>query len=41
VDAGWTPTLRTRVHHPLAVPYLVDRHAGAGKLKVKDGKDRA
>ncbi|MFD1833235.1 polysaccharide lyase family 1 protein [Streptomyces desertarenae] len=39
-DAGWTPALRTRVHHPLAVPYLVDRHAGAGKIAVKDGKDR-
>ncbi|HZG06309.1 MAG TPA: pectate lyase [Streptomyces sp.] len=39
-DAGWTPVLRTRVHHPLAVPYLVDRHAGAGRLTVRDGKGR-
>ncbi|WP_101257772.1 pectate lyase family protein [Streptomyces barkulensis] len=39
-DAGWTPTLRTRVHHPLAVPYLVDRYAGAGEIKVRDGKGR-
>ncbi|GAA3648631.1 polysaccharide lyase family 1 protein [Streptomyces chitinivorans] len=39
-DAGWTPALRTRVHHPLAVPYLVDRYAGAGEIKVKDGKGR-
>ncbi|MCT2591664.1 pectate lyase [Streptomyces sp. N2-109] len=29
--AGWTPELRTRVDHPRAVPYLVNRKAGAGK----------
>ncbi|MBN3928510.1 pectate lyase [Streptomyces verrucosisporus] len=39
-DAGWTPALRTRVHHPLAVPYLVDWYAGAGEIKVRDGKGR-
>ncbi|MEV6794793.1 pectate lyase [Streptomyces sp. NPDC051320] len=30
--AGWTPTLRTRVDNPRAVPHLVDRGAGAGKI---------
>ncbi|MGK5448916.1 pectate lyase family protein [Streptomyces radiopugnans] len=39
-DAGWAPVLRTRVHHPLAVPHLVGRHAGAGELKAGNGKDR-
>ncbi|NGO66920.1 pectate lyase [Streptomyces sp. SB3404] len=29
---GWTPTLRARVHHPRAVPALVDRRAGAGRV---------
>ncbi|HEX5566481.1 MAG TPA: pectate lyase, partial [Streptomyces sp.] len=38
-DAGWRPTLRTQVHHPLAVPHLVDRHAGAGKLNVKEHRE--
>ncbi|MFE7568583.1 polysaccharide lyase family 1 protein [Streptomyces sp. NPDC057539] len=32
-DAGWTPTLRTRVDDPRAVPRLVDGAAGAGKLR--------
>ncbi|MFJ3613354.1 pectate lyase family protein [Streptomyces hydrogenans] len=32
-DAGWTPTLRTRVDHPLAVPFLVGLRAGAGRLR--------
>ncbi|MEV8588910.1 polysaccharide lyase family 1 protein [Streptomyces sp. NPDC051180] len=32
-DAGWTPVLRTRVDHPRAVPALVDRLAGAGRLR--------
>ncbi|MEU9852543.1 polysaccharide lyase family 1 protein [Streptomyces sp. NPDC047974] len=32
-DAGWTPTLRTRVDHPLAVPFLVGVHAGSGRLR--------
>ncbi|MFI0728871.1 polysaccharide lyase family 1 protein [Streptomyces sp. NPDC021225] len=31
-DAGWTPTLRTRVDAPRAVPGIVDGHAGAGRL---------
>ncbi|MFE4372289.1 polysaccharide lyase family 1 protein [Streptomyces sp. NPDC056835] len=31
-DAGWTPTLRTTVDHPRAVPHRVDRGAGAGKI---------
>ncbi|MFJ3866069.1 pectate lyase family protein [Streptomyces nigra] len=31
--AGWTPTLRTRVDHPRAVPGTVDRAAGAGRLR--------
>ncbi|MEU0098867.1 pectate lyase [Streptomyces sp. NPDC006267] len=29
--AGWTPRLRTAVHHPLAVPLLVALGAGAGR----------
>ncbi|MEU9160692.1 pectate lyase [Streptomyces sp. NPDC048424] len=32
-DAGWTPSLRTRVDAPQAVPALVDRCAGAGRLR--------
>ncbi|GHH44428.1 pectate lyase family protein [Streptomyces candidus] len=32
-DAGWAPTLRTRVDHPLAVPGLTWAYAGAGKLR--------
>lgn len=31
-DAGWTPALRTRVDRAGAVPYVVDRHAGSGRL---------
>lgn len=31
--AGWTPTLRTKVHHPRTVPVIVDLGAGAGKLR--------
>ncbi|WP_051844835.1 pectate lyase [Streptomyces sp. NRRL S-813] len=31
--AGWTPTLRTRVDSPRAVPALVDHGAGAGHLR--------
>ncbi|MEU7543800.1 pectate lyase family protein [Streptomyces sparsogenes] len=31
-DAGWTPTLRTRVDAPGAVPGVVDGRAGAGRL---------
>ncbi|THA73585.1 pectate lyase [Streptomyces sp. A0642] len=31
--AGWTPVLRTRIDHPRAVPGLVDRGAGAGRLR--------
>ncbi|WP_432138289.1 MULTISPECIES: pectate lyase family protein [unclassified Streptomyces] len=30
--AGWTPTLRTRVDHPRAVPHIVDHRAGAGRV---------
>ncbi|MFF0071383.1 polysaccharide lyase family 1 protein [Streptomyces sp. NPDC005494] len=30
--AGWTPTLRTKVSHPLLVPVLVGLKAGAGKV---------
>lgn len=30
--AGWTPTLRTKVHDPRAVPWIVGAHAGAGHL---------
>ncbi|MDF9808915.1 pectate lyase [Streptomyces anulatus] len=29
--AGWTPRLRTTVHHPLVVPVLVALEAGAGR----------
>ncbi|WP_406417034.1 polysaccharide lyase family 1 protein [Streptomyces sp. NBC_01614] len=31
--AGWTPTLRTRVDNPKAVPGIVDHCAGAGRLR--------
>ncbi|MFJ3896649.1 polysaccharide lyase family 1 protein [Streptomyces sp. NPDC090083] len=31
--AGWTPTLRTKVDPAKAVPFLVDRGAGAGRLR--------
>ncbi|MEU9050612.1 pectate lyase [Streptomyces sp. NPDC048384] len=31
--AGWKPTLRTKVDNPRAVPGIVDRCAGAGKLR--------
>ncbi|WP_436958568.1 pectate lyase family protein [Streptomyces sp. SudanB182_2057] len=31
--AGWTPELRTRVDRPRAVPGIVGRHAGAGRLR--------
>ncbi|MDT9696044.1 pectate lyase [Streptomyces sp. P17] len=30
--AGWTPTLRTKVDHPRAVPGIVDHGAGAGRI---------
>ncbi|MER5180605.1 pectate lyase [Streptomyces sp. NPDC002896] len=30
--AGWTPTLRTRVDDPRAVPGIVDHRAGAGRI---------
>ncbi|WP_338777199.1 pectate lyase [Streptomyces sp. DG1A-41] len=30
--AGWKPTLRTQVHSPRAIPWLVDHRAGAGRL---------
>ncbi|MEU1350017.1 pectate lyase [Streptomyces sp. NPDC005795] len=30
--AGWTPTLRTRVDHPLLVPLIVGLKAGAGRI---------
>ncbi|MFF4167660.1 polysaccharide lyase family 1 protein [Streptomyces sp. NPDC001741] len=30
--AGWTPTLRTKISHPLLVPVLVGLKAGAGKV---------
>lgn len=33
--AGWTPTLRTKVNHPLVVPLLVGLGAGAGKPLVR------
>ncbi|MFJ6853093.1 polysaccharide lyase family 1 protein [Streptomyces sp. NPDC091271] len=33
--AGWTPTLRTKVDHPLAVPLLVGLKAGAGKTSAR------
>jgi pectate lyase len=29
-DAGWTPTMHTRIHPADSVPRLVSRHAGAG-----------
>ncbi|MGR4878228.1 polysaccharide lyase family 1 protein [Streptomyces sp. LARHCF249] len=32
-DAGWTPSLRTRVDVPRAVPALVGHRAGAGRLR--------
>ncbi|MFI5801836.1 polysaccharide lyase family 1 protein [Streptomyces sp. NPDC051561] len=32
-DAGWTPTLRTRVDHPRALPKLLGKEAGAGRLR--------
>jgi pectate lyase len=31
-DAGWTPTLRTRLDPTLAVPVIVTATAGAGHL---------
>lgn len=31
--AGWTPTLRTRIDPARAVPRIVDRGAGAGRLR--------
>ncbi|WP_369270236.1 polysaccharide lyase family 1 protein [Streptomyces sp. R11] len=31
--AGWTPTLRTKVDNPKAVPGIVDHRAGAGRLR--------
>ncbi|EGX57600.1 pectate lyase [Streptomyces zinciresistens K42] len=31
--AGWRPVLRTEVDHPRAVPGIVDRGAGAGRLR--------
>lgn len=31
--AGWTPVLRTRIDNPRAVPGIVDRAAGAGRLR--------
>lgn len=31
--AGWTPTLRTKIDPAKAVPFLVDRGAGAGRLR--------
>ncbi|WP_171133961.1 pectate lyase [Streptomyces sp. Z423-1] len=30
--AGWKPTLRTHVHPPQAIPWLVDHRAGSGRL---------
>ncbi|MFF9631696.1 MULTISPECIES: pectate lyase family protein [Streptomyces] len=32
-DAGWRPTLRTRVDHPGVLPALLAHHAGAGRLR--------
>ncbi|WBB60092.1 pectate lyase [Streptomyces sp. WMMC500] len=32
-DAGWRPTLRTRVDHPRAVPGVVVPRAGAGRIR--------
>ncbi|RMI27437.1 pectate lyase family protein [Streptomyces triticirhizae] len=31
-DAGWVPTLRRELHHPLLIPLLLDLRAGAGRL---------
>ncbi|OIJ68727.1 pectate lyase family protein [Streptomyces mangrovisoli] len=31
--AGWTPTLRTRIDPPAAIPRIVDHGAGAGRLR--------
>ena len=31
-DAGWRPTLRRELHHPLVIPPLLDLRAGAGRL---------
>ncbi|MBA4859882.1 pectate lyase [Streptomyces sp. PSKA54] len=31
--AGWTPTLRTRVDDPRALPGIIDNRAGAGRLR--------
>ncbi|MET7571561.1 pectate lyase [Streptomyces sp. NPDC005492] len=31
--AGWTPTLRTKIDPAKAVPFLVDRGAGSGRLR--------
>ncbi|MFJ9379116.1 polysaccharide lyase family 1 protein [Streptomyces sp. NPDC101455] len=31
--AGWTPTLRTKIDPAKAVPFIVDRGAGAGRLR--------
>ncbi|MDT0319175.1 pectate lyase family protein [Streptomyces millisiae] len=33
--AGWTPTLRSRVDHPVVVPALVGVWAGAGRLPTR------
>jgi pectate lyase len=33
-DAGWTPTLRLRVHETAAVPGIVSTQAGVGRLRV-------
>ncbi|MGW0821197.1 pectate lyase family protein [Streptomyces sp. NPDC002845] len=30
--AGWTPTLRTQVHPPRSIPWIVDHRAGAGRV---------
>ncbi|WP_129838996.1 pectate lyase [Streptomyces sp. RFCAC02] len=32
-DAGWRPELRRQVTHPVAVPFVVDHWAGAGRLR--------
>lgn len=32
-DAGWRPTLRTRVDHPREVPHVVPPRAGAGRIR--------
>ncbi|GGW86002.1 pectate lyase family protein [Streptomyces lomondensis] len=31
--AGWTPTLRTKVDSPKAVPWIVEHRAGVGRLR--------